>query len=186
MVIASEATIAAALPAKEFVKCIQINEKFAEAFSTLSNVQESYLVAAAASHQNIYQLSDYNNNLIEKASKGLVRTLPPDVPFSSTELQLSQYNWFLSTDGVPGYSVGSLITEGQTLPRYDAFTFPYRLIGVDKLDRSYSVSECLPESEDIFDDPEDIPGASLLQLGILDGDLLEDNDNYPVIKEKVS
>ena len=58
------------------------------------------------------------------------------------------------------------------------------MIGFDKLDTSYSLSECLQESEDIFADPEDIPGASLLQLGILDGDLLEDNDNYPVVKGK--
>ena len=87
-------------------------------------------------------------------------------------------DWLVSTSGIPDLSVGTYLTEGQILNERIGYNLPYRIIGFSNL--SQSINSASPQSSPIeIQVAEDVPGATLQQLGILEDDLLEDNQRFP-------
>ena len=92
-------------------------------------------------------------------------------------------DWLVSTSGIPDLSVGTYLTEGQILNERIGYNLPYRIIGFSNL--SQSINSASPQSSPIeIQVAEDVPGATLQQLGILEDDLLEDNQRFPEVRGK--
>ena len=179
-VIASETTTALSISAEKFASVIIESSEFQSSFSRLTNPQESYLVTSCASRLSTKIDASYLANLVEYSKSSLVCHFLPGVPFEPPS-ETSNTHWYLSTESVPNYPVGSLVEKGAILPKVLGYKLPFRCIGIPVDFVPLTKSVVTAGASDIpFESDNTI--SSISQLGILENDLLEDNQKFPYIR----
>tara|TARA_B100000674_G_scaffold383112_1_gene326236 strand:- start:397 stop:3366 length:2970 start_codon:yes stop_codon:yes gene_type:complete len=185
---ASDRSLVLALQAKDFVEVISKNSAFFEWFSSLSQPQETHRVAMAAYELAPKRTESWKIRLNAQIDKAIAVSVQPESPFSPPSTSRPGTTWHVSTHGIPGWPVGSIIEEGQVLPTREGFLFPYRLVGFQPVEGVHlNQNEDLRQIENKDADFESfgkIGAASLHQLGILEGDVLSDEDRFPIIRAK--
>ena len=184
---ASERSLVLALQAKDFVDAISNNPAFFEWFSSLSQPQETHRVAMAAYELLPKRPESWQLLLKAQIDKAIAVSVRPELPFIPPSSSRPGTTWHVSTHGIPEWPVGSVIQEGQVLPSREGFLLPYRLVGLQPVEGVYLSPNNLhqPENkEPDFDSFGKIGAASLHQLGILEGDVLSDEDRFPIIRAK--
>lgn len=177
-VVASDKTTALSISAEKFVSVILESYEFQSSFSHLINCQESYLVSVCASKLSTKLDSGYLASLVEYSKNSLACHFEPGVPFEPPS-EISCSHWYLSTENVPNYPVGSPVEKGAILPKISGYKLPFRCIGIPV--------DFVPLTKCATVDASDLPFesdstiSSISQLGILENDLLEDNQKFPYI-----
>ena len=179
---ASSEVLALCLPATEFVFFLRNEPAFANYFNNLTNIQEAYGVGLAAAELQPLRPLGWKETLYERASQARVASLAENGLISALPGLPNQWHWYLSTPKIPNFPVGTCIDSSlQNLPTRAGFQLNYRFIalpdGVLKpkySDNSSVDIEQASESVDIHID--------LQQLGILEGDNLEDDQRFPVVR----
>lgn len=178
---AADVVQALSLPAAPFVAAIQAGEAFAANFAGLVSLAEAHAVALAAAALQPRRPEDWFADLDQRLARAEAMVVSPGTALRPSPSAAADLHWHLSTDGVPGWPVGSVVTPGQVLPEREGFNLPYRLIGLPE-------AAALPASEQVVPvEVESVPGeeapaASLQQLGIVEDDHLQDHDRYPIVR----
>lgn len=180
---ASEQTVVVAFSAEKIVQLIKSEDDLACYFNQLASIQESHHVAVAAANLYPRLSKGWDLDLFERSSNSYVCTALHGEPFSPPSLPNIHVDWFVSTPGIPGFPVGSLIPVSSILPERVGFTLPYRIIGLPHAQAFTSSKQAIPVNYDI-NSSVDTKSSNLLSLGILEDDLLKDADRFPSIKGK--
>ena len=113
------------------------------------------------------------------------------MPFSFSNSQsfhppssLKDYDWFLSSNGSDVDALGTQIESGTKILAKQGYQLDIRCIGFPKTFKFADVRPVSNYDAALYDELEEVPGASLQQLGILENDNLEDDQRFPVIKGK--
>ena len=180
-VTASESTVALAISAKSFVKAITSNINFANHFSSLPGLQEAFRVASEVVVAQPYLNENWSNNIIYAAKNAFVHSFLPENNFPAFTDYNVNLQWYLSTSGVPGHPVGSLINPGDILPSILGYSLPFRAIG---LPSDWDVINHLnaPDSNIIPSAELDSPTLSLEELGIVEDDAIKNTERFPIIR----
>ncbi len=180
---ASEETTVLALSAQTFLQGIGCCPDFSTWFSSLPQQQETHFVASAALELMPQRFQGWRTRLTSQLANASVCNLSPEVPFKAPDTARPGTTWHLSTSEVPGIAVGTLLVEGQLLPTRSGFQLPYRLVGLPPIEEIVVDAPFNSLLQDGVDPLEDaLPSASLHQLGILDGDELQDDFRYPLVR----
>ena len=176
----SEDSLLLAFPADGFINAFCNCKSFAAFFEELPAPQEAYRVACAAAELQPKRSAGWHNDLKLRLSKASACSVIAEAPLQLPAHAPADFNWHLSSDGVPGWSVGALVFSGQSLPARPGYQLPYRLIGLPQTAE-------LPASEqvigvDLLPWEEEAPPTSLQELGILEDDHLVDDDRYPIVR----
>lgn len=182
-VIASEPTILLEIPSDCFVDLIFNNNDFADYFATLRNPHEIHRVATIANECTAYQRSDWKKSLGTKQDQSHVVSLSQGVPFIAPKQVSENVHWYLSTAGVAGFPVGYKMSDGEILPKTDAFSLPYRFIGLLHQDATETDSFIQPVDSSIKPFRER-PSLSLSSLGIIEEDHLNLDQQFPFVHGK--
>ena len=181
-IIASEESLLLSISARNFLKIFSESAEFASCFESLGNAHESFHVAETISSLKIQKTEDESDWVASSLERALVKTIKPGSKFA-VNAEEKQYNWYISTELIDGFPVGSLLTSGNILPVNSRINVTYRLLGfpinardLQNSNSNISGSDFLTPSE-----PEDFSGASLKQLGILEEEHLVDEQRYPVV-----
>lgn len=179
---ASSEVLVLCLPAAQFVHFLKNQPEFAGYFNKLINIQEAYGVALAAAELQPLRPQGWRDTLYERALLAKVASLEENEPFSSLPDLPEQWHWYLSTPNVPNFPVGTCIDLNlQKLPVRVGFQLNYRFIalpdGILKPKFSNISTEAIDLSSECVDSPIDLE-----QLGILEGDKLEDDQRFPVVR----
>ena len=114
----------------------------------------------------------------------MITVLPAGQNLDRSDDSNGETRWFLSTPDVPNLPVGTEIFPGRALPIRSGFNLPYRLVGFPSL--AGSIVESINSSSlydiDAVEDFEDYDAVSLDQLGIIEGDSLQDDVKYPILR----
>ena len=184
-VIASEQSVILNIRSDAFLKSFQISPKFHNFFGTLDNVHETFLIESSLVSSAFNLEEGWESNLLDRLNTASVVSLNPGdtLPeFSDIE---NNSNWHLSSSDVPGYPVGFTFQQGSSVPERDGFKLPLRFISfrkAHKLGGHVSGPEPLTPSD--LKPKSELPGANLHDLGILEDDLLSDDQRYPFVQGK--
>ena len=179
-IIASEETVVISISAKKFISAVEDCSDFQRVFATLPNIQESFHVVSSSTKYASKLKEGWFDELLDVIRSNVVVTVDAGQPFQSSDKQLE---WLVSTSGIPDFPVGTYLKEEQILNKRVGYNLPYRITGFSSL--SQSDKSASSESFSIaIQDAEDVPGATLQQLGILEDDLLEDNERFPEVRGK--
>ena len=182
---ASENCTLLAFPAQNFLSELKDNIKFKNWFGSLSQPQESTTVALAALDENAQKSENWKSLVASQVEMAVVVTLEKGCVFSPPKnSKFDNYNWHLSTYGLPAHPVGTLIKTGTTLHIPDSFTLPLRIIGIPCSQYSEHSVSVTSNSDSGFSDLGVLPAVSLQQLGIVEEDNLLEDDKYPFISGK--
>ena len=179
----SEDALLLALPADGFIDAVCNCKSFAAFFQELAPPQEVYRVACAAAELQPQCPAGWQNDLQLRLSQAWACSVTAETPLQLPADAPADLIWHLSSDGVPGWSVGALVGSGQSLPARPGYQLPYRLIGLPQAAE-------LPASEQVLGvdllpwEGEEAPPTSLEELGILEDDHLDDDDRYPIVRGK--
>ena len=182
-VMASETTTVISFPGDEFIRLCLSNKSFYDAFRFLSHPQENYAVLAASVKRKTICTADWSDQLQSTVESGCsfsfanTQTFHP--PISS-----SDFDWFLSTNASEDYKVGTEVQPNVQIPLNKGYKLDIRCVGFPK---TFKLTDALVSSDSIVSmaqESEDVPGASLFQLGILENDLLDDDQRFPVVSGK--
>jgi len=182
-VTASEPLVVLALPAQDFVAAVRSNSAFAAFFAALPGQQEAHAVAVAAAERLAQRPQGWQQELPQRLERAWACSCQPDQPFAPPAAAPDDLQWYLSSDGVPGVPVGERITPGLALPSRPGFVLPYRCIGLPPA-ASLPAPPAAVLAAASRDTNQELPAASLQQLGILEDDQLADDDRYPIIRGK--
>ena len=180
-VTASEETLVIALSSIEFLSFIEDKSKFFEWFASLTQPQETYLVALAAIDQTPKRLKDWRSNLNSLLRSSLSVCVKPNQPFVPIPAPPGT-TWHLSTPDIPGHYVGEQINEGQTLPVRPGFKLQYRVIGLPLISEVADGQSNAGLSIQAGEPLGELRSVTLQELGILEEDSLEDDVKYPIAK----
>ena len=179
---ASTEVVALALPAADFVELLLQHPAFANHFYTLTNLQEAYVVAAAAAELMPKRPANWRDDLVERVNKAQAVSIWAGESPSILPSLPSQWSWYLSSPELTGLPVGTPINSDlSALPQKDGYRLPYRLVAIP-----YGVLEpktSIVNGSDI-QSGEDQPSTQidLYQLGILEEDKLSDDFRYPLVR----
>ena len=185
----SEPLVVLALPAAGFIDEIIKRASFSSWFASLTQPQETYLVANAALDLMPQRESNWRDQLIDHLESSSAVALTPGEPFELESSQGLTMDWFVSTSGIPGFPVGSSIQLGQILPERDGYQIPYRLIGLSQSTQGRqfqadSLSSAQNRAIDVSENLEKLNSLSLHQLGILEDDFIKEEERFPIIRGK--
>ena len=159
---ASENCTLLALPADNFLSAIKENIKFKNWFGSLTQPQESTIVALAVLDENSQKFENWQSLVAKQVKQSVVVTLEKSCIFSPPKnSKFDNYNWYLSTCGLPAHPVGTLIKTGSSLNIPDSFTLPLRIIGIPS---SQYFSSVPTKSDSGFSDLGALPSVSLQQF----------------------
>ena len=184
----SEQLVVLALPAAEFLNEIKKQNSFSSWFGSLTQPQETYLVAAAAMDLMPQRKPNWREKLFENIEYSAAVALTPGEPFNARSIQDENKDWYVSTSGIPGFPVGSLIKLGQILPKREGYQIPYRLIGFNQSSQQdlqpqlRSPNSFKSSAIELADNLDKLNSLSLHQLGILEDDLIEEEDRFPIVR----
>ena len=177
-IITSEETVVISISAKKFISAVEDCSDFQRVLP-LANIQESYHVVSSTKYASKLK-EGWFDELLDVIRSNVVVTVDAGQPFQSSDKQLE---WLVSTSGIPDFPVGTYLTEEQILNKRVGYNLPYRITGFSSLSQSDNSASSESFSSAI-QDAEDVPGATLQQLGILEDDLLEDNERFPEVRGK--
>ena len=185
----SEPLVVLALPAAGFIDEIKKQTSFSSWFASLTQPQETYLVANAAIDLMPQRELNWRDQILEQLESSKAVASTPGEPFEPDSSQGLTMNWYVSTYGIAGFPVGSLVMPGQILPKRDGYQIPYRLIGlnqdpIDSNSQERSSNSSGNSALDIAEDLDKLNSLSLHQLGILEGDLIDDEERFPIVRGK--
>ena len=182
---ASEDSIILALPAKYFLESFKSNLKFKNWFGSLVQPQESTVVALAALNNQPKKPEEWKSLITHQVNESVVITLEGGQNFNPpSNERFKAYSWYLSTSGIPDYPVGSLIQPGSEVKIPEAFTLPVRIIGIPEVKDSLVDISVTNNSTQVSSNLGVLPAVSLKELGIVEGDLMQDNEKYPYVSGK--
>ena len=182
-VIASEETVLLEIPAVRFLEIIDNSSSFSKFFQNLNSQNELYSVIHAAAELGSVHADGWNTRLDELlATSYWVESLLPNVPFHPSSDAPDQLVWMLSTANISGFNVGEIVSVGDQLPSTKSFKLPYRLIGVYPHSDLKSSPNSAATSQTSLLEFSESSGQSLQQLGILEQDSLEIDQQYPLVK----
>ena len=182
---ASEDSVLLALPAQNFLTSFKHNTRFKSWFGSLTQPQESTLVALAALDQKAQKPENWSSLIESQVKKSVVISFDKDCIFTPPDNgEFCSYTWHLSTSGLPDYSIGTLLEPGSKLDAPDSFNLPLRVIGFPTLDESVNLSSQTEHTYNKSSDLGILPAVSLQQLGILEEDHLVEGDKYPYVSGK--
>ena len=115
-IIASESSVLLEIPAECFVSLYKTNKKFADYFSSTSSLQEAFRVNFAVEACNTYKEKNWQLNGLNRVSNSLVLSHEQGIPFVQPSDVDKTVSWFMSTSGVPGFPVGTIVNNGDKLP----------------------------------------------------------------------
>ena len=182
-VTASETSVCLALPSDLFIKYFSSEKNFASWFHQLSQPQESYLVANYALNFYTKRFPDWNQKVKSILPTAVVCSIRSGEKFEPPAQFSDEYEWYLSTSGVPDCPVGSRILSGSNVPEFSSYCLPIRILGLSNL--SKEVVDILPYSVSAHDDAqqlETLSSVSLEQLGILEHESIDELSKFPIIK----
>ena len=158
---------------------------FRESFSAIASIQESYTVLSEFESRHVVHKKDWGDQLIKQSHQCRAFTFKSGEPISLPK-SLSNFQILLSTDGIDGYPVGSLINSGDIISAPKNFPFDIRCVLVNK-DPDSPVNSTMPrKSSTSINYEDDNAGVSLQSLGILEEDTLEQDQQFPTITGRSS
>ena len=179
---ASSEVLVLCLPAAQFVHFLKNQPAFSSYFSKLTNIQEAYGVGLAAAELQPLRPQGWRDTLYERASLAKVASLKENEHFSALPVLPEQWHWYLSTPNVPNFPVGTCIDLNlQQLPVRVGFQLNYRFIALPDSILKPKYSNISTEDIDLASECVD-SHIDLEQLGILEGDKLEDDQRFPVVR----
>ena len=95
----------------------------------------SHLVAREALNLMIKRPQDWKNCLKYQVDNAVACSLSPNSPFQPPKLKQANFLG-ISVQGIPGFSVGSLIKEGEVIPQRPGYKLQYRVIGLPTVKHS--------------------------------------------------
>ena len=167
-----------AFPGDLWIKLIREQINFASYFYNLPGLQEAHVVAIAAAALHPRLSKNWDVDLVDRSMSARVVSVHAGDIFKPPVSQQVQFDWFLSTGGVPDHLVGQSIESGSSLKERAGFVLPYRLIGLPR-------SEALPVSEQVHTSSSEVSDSTIVRstnlqaLGILEDDNLNENDRFP-------
>ena len=181
-VMASEDTLVLALSAEGLLDGITSTASFSNWFASKAHSHEAFCVAMAVQAQQPQRVENWLELLNQQWPRAMVTSLAPEQPFKIPPEAPNDYSWYLSTAQVPGVSVGQPLLPGDQLPKRSGFALPYRCVGLPRVQGSDQVSlpSGLTDFAETLEQP--LPAVSLQQLGILEDDLLVDEQRYPLVR----
>ena len=108
---ASTEVVALALPAADFVELLLQHPAFANHFYTLTNLQEAYVVAAAAAELMPKRPANWRDDLVERVHKAQAVSIWAGESPSILPSLPSQWSWYLSSPELTGLPVGTPINS---------------------------------------------------------------------------
>ena len=160
---------------------ISSNKKFKDWFGSLTQPQESRLVALAAFDEQALKPEDWRSKITSQVKQSAVINLEKNTTFSlPDDKKFHTYNWFISSFGLPKYPVGSPVKVGSKLDIPETFKLPIRIVGFPAESGLSTASELTSVSADLGV----LPSVSLQQLGIVEADNLLDDQKYPYVQGK--
>ena len=171
--------------ARHWIQLIQEQPDFASYFYKLPGLQEAHAVALAAAELHPRLSKNWDNDLLDRCMSSRVVSVLPGLVFDPPTVANGEFDWFLSTGGVPNHPVGESIPAGTKLSERAGFSLPYRFIGLRK-------NESLPADEQVISsmpdmlDTSTIASTNLEALGILEDDALNDIDRFPCVRGRGS
>ena len=178
---ASTEVKALSLCSKKFIELIKAQKEFAEYFFSLKNTHEAYSVIKSANEQSPIKPKGWENDIQKQVETALVTSLSSDDDTKSLPNLPSGWEWHMSTPGVEGIDVGMIIPKNfGVIKSKPGFSLPYRLIGINQGLTTASIAK--NEKENQLLGVEEQRNIDLVQLGIMEMDYLEDDDNYPFVK----
>ena len=179
---ASSEVLVLCLPAAQFVHFLKNQPAFASYFNNLTNNKEAYGVGLAAAELQPLRPQGWRDTLYERASLAKVASLKENEHFSALPVLPEQWHWYLSTPNVPNFPVGTCIDLNlQQLPVRVGFQLNYRFIALPDGILKPKYSNISTEDIDLASECVD-SHIDLEQLGILEGDKLEDDQRFPVVR----
>ena len=104
---ASTEVVALSLPATSFIDFTREVPAFAEHFYKLSNLQEAYTVAVAATELQPKRIANWRDGLLERVKQSRTKSLTIDGSLKELEKLEAGWIWHLCTPGVHGVPVGT-------------------------------------------------------------------------------
>ena len=185
-VISSEASLILSISAQSFLDLFASNKKFANSFASLSHPQETYIVASDFVKSQSVLVEDWANRLIDYTNLSQACSLESGVKFDSQQ-DSTDLVWLISTAGLSSHQIGMTVSHGDVINSNNGTRLPIRCVSIPN-SSDFQTKKTSPSLLDELtrqaSEPEDLPGASLKQLGILEDDLLEDDQRFPVIRAK--
>jgi len=179
---ASTDVVALKLSATDFISIVRKHPPFASCFNCLTNPHETYLVAQASAELQPIQKPEWQNDLRKCVGQSIASSIYPGEPLNSLPEIPSDWSWFLSTPSVPGYAVGTTITNTlASLPERPGFLLPYRLVALPRLVPLHipEIDSRLATSSSSVNETSPV---DMHKLGILEDDLLIDEERYPLVR----
>lgn len=180
-VLASTPVQVLALPAADLVRLVRDEPAFAAFFAALAPPHEAHAVALAAAELLPRRQADWNAGLAERLQSAWATAVEPETPVHLPREAPPDFEWFVSTSGIPGWPVGRLVKEGDRMPKRSGFQLPYRLIGLAQAPELPAAEQVVVAEAQVVQGVE-TGAADLQQLGILEDDHLEDTDRFPVVR----
>ena len=180
-VVASETTYVIQIKSDSFLDIFNRSKEFNNAFSELVNAQEVYAVAMAIANNTPTNSSEWLKQIIGSSENILTYSFDPDFPVPPLA---SNCNWYMSTFGVPECDVGTSIVSGTKVSRIKGYKLNYRLVGLPSDNPNIQSKHSSNLLSNSIQSAEDVPGSTLEQLGILEADILDDSQNYPIVYGK--
>ena len=182
---ASEESVILALPAKYFLASFKKNLKFKNWFGSLVQPQESTAVILASLNKQAKKSEEWKSLITHQVNESVVVTLEDGANFNPPSNQrFKTYNWYISTSGLQDYPVGSLIKPGSRIYTPEGFNLPLRLIGIPEINDSSDIASITNESNQVTSSLGVLPAVSLKELGIVEGDHMQDNEKFPYVSGK--
>ncbi len=182
-VMASESTTVISFSASEFIRLCTTNDLFYDAFRSLSSPQENFIVLASSFKHKKVCSADWSDQLKSAVESGVSLSISSAKYFQPPS-SLKDYDWFLSTNVSEDQAVGTEIKIGSQFLTIKGYKLDIRCIGFPKDFNLLDTTTIVNGISDLSEESQDAPGASLQQLGILEDDLLEDDQRFPAIRGK--
>ncbi|MDA9739758.1 peptidase domain-containing ABC transporter [Synechococcus sp. AH-736-M20] len=181
---ASEDSVILALPAKYFLASFKKNLKFKNWFGSLVQPQESNAVILASLNKQAKKSEEWKSLITHQVNESVVVTLEEGANFNPPSNQrFKKYNWCVSTTGLQDYPVGSLIKPGSRIYTPEEFNLPLRVIGIPEIHDS-DIMSLTDEPNQVASSLGVLPAVSLKELGIVEGDYMQDSEKYPYVSGK--
>ena len=152
----------------------------------MSHPQESYIVASEFFKAKPILTDEWASRILSFASSSQACTIESGVKFVPQQGR-KDLTWLVSTSGLISHNSGSIVSRGDIINAHDGMTLPIRCVGIPE-NSEFETTRSSPSFLDVLSgqasEPDDLPGASLKQLGILEDDLLEDDQRFPVVRAK--
>lgn len=178
---ASTTVTALSISTELFVNALQTNQLFLAHFLQLTSISEAYHVLLAAAELSPVKQVGWADSLHEAVIHVKAASISDGNLEEIHEHQPDGWHWRVSTPGVPGHPVGTVVDQ-TNLGKIErpGLAFPPRLLCLPPLEsivQPPSISTEVLSSDQLV-----AKHLSLSELGILEDDNLQDDQKYPLIR----